>query len=113
MALDVSALSTLAHSEFEVAMTVSRSGEDDRAERGVLHLGMEEWHTHGGATRPVQLDAVSVISTVDIEPGDTIAVAASTGAVPTDSTWTVADKLISDADRHIETWRITEQGDAV
>lgn len=106
-------ISATAHGAFEVDMTISRSGEADRTERGVLHLKMEEWHTHGGTTRPVQLDCISVQSGVDIEPGDVIAVAASTGAVPSDAEWTVQDRLIDYSDRHLVMWRIHEQGTAV
>lgn len=110
---NVNDISNTCHAAFEVAITVSRTGEDDRTEYAVVHLGAEEWHTHGGTTRPVQLDMVTVKSSVDIEPGDTLAIAASTGAVPSDSTWTVRDRVIDDADRHLVAWRITQQGTAV
>lgn len=110
---DVANISNITHGSFEVEMTVTRGVQAPRTESGVLHLGMQEWHTHGGTTRPVQIDAVSVKASVDIEPDDVIAISASTGAVPEDSTWTVKDQVIAFADRHIVTWRIHEQGAAV
>ena len=110
--LDVAAHSELGHEAFEVAITVARSGEDDRTEAAVVHLGFEEWHTHGGTTRRVQCDAISVKQSVDIAADDVITISASTGAVPADSTWTVRGRIITDADRHLVTWRMTQQGEA-
>ena len=111
--IDNAAHYDICHTAFEVAITVSRDGADDSTEAAVVHLGFEEWHTHASTTRPVQCDAISVQASVDIEPGDEIAIAASTGAVPSDSVWTVADRIIDDADRHLVTWRITQQGTEV
>lgn len=105
--MDVAALSAAAHGQFAVDVTVSRDGEDDRTEAAVLHLGMREWHTHGGNRDLIGLDAISFLGSVDIEPDDEVT-CSDTTAVPTSSTWTIRDQLPDDGDRHIQVWRMTE-----
>ena len=104
--LDLSSLSASTHGAFAVDVTVSRSGEDDRTERAVLHLGRREWHTH--STRDlIAIDAIDFLADVDIQPDDQVA-CSDTSQVPSASTWTIRDQLPEDGDRHIQSWRMTQ-----
>lgn len=105
--MDVGAVSAGVLRAFEVPFMVARGVEEPRAEVGVFHLGAMEWHSHS-TSQQVALDTLSVLESVDIEPGDVIT-CSDTRAVPAESTWTVADRIPSDGDRYIYTWRIVEE----
>lgn len=102
---DVGALSRAVHGAFESTIVVSRDGEADREELGVLHLDGETWDTAGGVAILHTSDAISVAESVDLQRGDTVT-CSDTRAVPVSTSWKITESRPGGDDGWIQTWQM-------
>lgn len=106
MGIDVGAFSAEVHEVFEVTITVSRDGEDDREESAVFYLGAEApggWDMRNDIER--RGDALSVRQDVDIQQSDTIT-CSDTTIVPSETSWVVIDRKPTMSNAWVDTWRL-------
>lgn len=101
--MDIGQLSDDVHSDFEVPITVARTGEADRQERAVLHLNAEIWTTEGGVEALTRADMLSVQHDVDLAKGDVVTCSAP-DAVPTTKSWVITARHFEGDDHWIATW---------